>query len=58
LGGSFKTIGVSEKPITLDDTMLFVMYDRVRHAEREGRQATKAELLEGFDEETEARRAK
>jgi hypothetical protein len=37
--------------------MLFVVYDRVRRAEREGRRATKAELLEGLDEETAARRA-
>ena len=47
----------TKKQEGLDDTMLMVFTDRIRRAEREGRRATKAELLEGLDEETEARRA-
>ena len=46
----------TKKPEGMDDTMLAVFTERVRRAEREGRRATKAELLEGLDEETEARR--
>ena len=47
----------TKKQDGMDDTMLVVFTDRVRRAELEGRRATKAELLEGLDEETEARRA-
>ena len=50
-------MSASEKPIVLDDTMMYVLFDRVRRAQRQGRRATKAELLKDLDAETEERRA-
>ncbi|MBI3920700.1 MAG: hypothetical protein HY318_04715 [Armatimonadetes bacterium] len=50
-------MSTSKPSMALDDTMMFVLFDRVRRAEREGRRASKAELLKDLDAETEARRA-
>ena len=44
--------------LVFDDTMMYVMFERVLRAEREGRRASRAELLGGLDAETDERRAK